>query len=486
MIFSSLYIEVNESDKAGSFILTYYLYNNSARYTLCNDKEKAYDIIKDLSYEDLCSSVSGLLANIKNNVVIYTFNNLDFVRRLTGDKYTIYNLGKHLGVLCSNIFDIFNFYFSSKNILTKIEMIDCIFSYKISKDISDNKSNVGLFLSASTVENKVIVSFCAFVKDNNSSLNKIISDEYIITVDDYLFYNKCKIKQNICYKLARYGISEKSICPIFFSSVESKCFESIFNKIENKQYVIEVLSSINNINLADFNSFIKYIVSTSSSYCKFSKSAVYLFLAFKKLDESLDFNISGNTIMHNSSVYYKDYSSSIDSLSSKAGVRYGIILDCEGSITDGCSELGGIIYAKKDNKLIKLETFSYKKRYVVEGISELIDSYERVTERYIPARGISVLTYGFNDNKMILASISGNSNKGLRKKVQKYFNFIDIRSYVYDYIDYNNISVKDRKLSTVADVLSVKVIRPKHNALNDSKTLFNILSKILESTKEFI
>ena len=131
-------------------------------------------------------------------------------------------------------------------------------------------------------------------------------------------------------------------------------------------------------------------------------------------------------------------------------------------------------------------SFFFDNLDIVEGFKQIFESYERQIQRYIPNKGVDILVYGANDEKMIRASFSGKQGKIMKKKIDRLFHFTDCRSYVDDFIDMSEIKVDNHKLSTVAKTLGVLTVEPKHNALNDSKTLFNVLAQILLKTEEFV
>lgn len=160
--------------------------------------------------------------------------------------------------------------------------------------------------------------------------------------------------------------------------------------------------------------------------------------------------------------YHKDYVGLHSPILNPKDCSYGIILDTEGdgpSAEHGVRELGGIIYCRNGTRLTILDTF-YSDIHLLEDV---LKQAIQVIKALQPGH-IRIITYGSLDKVMLYHSISN--------KTFKQLSFHDIApalALVYN----KNEGIKQSKL---AEKLGVLVHRPKHSALADAKTLYNILT----------
>lgn len=181
----------------------------------------------------------------------------------------------------------------------------------------------------------------------------------------------------------------------------------------------------------------------------------------------LNCTVGGTGYLRVSGYVYKDYSDCTGHISGR-GWRYALVVDCEGKpsgvLTDGCRQLGGVLYAVRDSLMIPLHKF-----IVNDGIIE--DTLSGVHKMYTQAGGFGVCdvyVFGKSDIVMLESSISN--------RLFKRFNFIDCTFEVKGKL--SDDFVGKATLSNIARYLGVFVARPRHNALADARTLFNILSRI--------
>ena len=168
---------------------------------------------------------------------------------------------------------------------------------------------------------------------------------------------------------------------------------------------------------------------------------------------------------------------------------YGIIIDCEGklgsdgSLQNGCRELGGLIYCKYDNILLNLDTFVCDERLIEETITRVLANYKDLTKQ---TNNIKVLIYGYSDVIMLKSSLN-NCSKKFRKMLSNKLILKDCQPFINDYIVERSVPIqKNPKLTKLATELSVSPVYPKHMPLNDARTLFNILAKILQQSGKFV
>lgn len=194
-----------------------------------------------------------------------------------------------------------------------------------------------------------------------------------------------------------------------------------------------------------------------------------------------------NGILLSSNVYYKDYSSCVSSVFDMSGSTYGVVLDCEGvkggdgSLENGCSEVGGLIYCRYKNILLGLSQFSCDEVLLEETLTQVVSNYREFS--FSKFKTIDVITFGSSDSVMLKASIARVCSKVQAKRLISQFRFIDSRSKILDHA--HGIDGRET-LSNIARAFGVLPVHPKHRALNDARTLFNILAKILYETGDFV
>lgn len=186
--------------------------------------------------------------------------------------------------------------------------------------------------------------------------------------------------------------------------------------------------------------------------------------------------------------YYKDYSSCKFMNVQSRELCYFFVIDCEGvtggdgSLQAGCRQLGIMLCAKYRELLIPLHSIVINSELIVDSLLNIPSMYRNITDHGIPAKGVPTCIYGVSDKVMIESVI--NSTEGrTKKKLSGLFNFYDVKSTITGVLDREKMTGK-RTLQNIARYFGVYALRPKHNALSDARTLFNILSII--SRKEFL
>ena len=503
MLFNMLYVEIEEFANADSLILTYYLLKCSGDKIKYIDEEKYSDRLMIDSYKSCCDIMSSIIEKIDvdyKDLYILTLSNVLTIRTLLEDSgidyrdLSIFTLSEFLNVNEDCVFDIFNKFYPIDDSLSYLDMIETVITSNCIGVLSDKYSLSNIFLCLdlnNSVDDNNLVSWCLFsLKDNNIDI--ILYDEYKVNFDVNLGYTVLRLKQKeLQYRLASNGVVLNRIISVYFSEYEMlkfdyfKCLISQKNIALTDRYAV-LLNDMECLKYLNFGSYKEYNRLFSSSYKSNDKKCAFNIVSIlSEMSKLLGLDYNNKFIVKNTGLR-KDFSSDRLALNNRVNCSFGIILDCEGTVENGCTEVGGIIYCRKSSYLLKMETFSFTDLDINEGFETLLRSYENVIQRYIPNRGIDVLVFGSNDEKMVLKSFKGKQSKGIRKRIEKSFRFVDARNYIYDFLDSYNIDTDNRKLATVAECLGVKVIEPRHNALNDSKTLFNILAKILMKTDEFI
>lgn len=180
--------------------------------------------------------------------------------------------------------------------------------------------------------------------------------------------------------------------------------------------------------------------------------------------------------------YTKDFSMCYSPV--PRGATYGVIIDCEGqlgkdgSLDNGCRETGGVVYARSGRMLVCLDRFSCEEPLLGATLSRMIDNIRGFG---FTGRSLNVLTFGLSDRKMLTASIE-KCSKYERNQFLRLFKYTDCRQFVERHAE----EVIGRStLSNLARSLGVSVLVPKHKAINDARTLFNVLAMILYLHGEF-
>ena len=189
--------------------------------------------------------------------------------------------------------------------------------------------------------------------------------------------------------------------------------------------------------------------------------------SFRQLSFNMDFECND--------YFYKDYSKMTCNSLDYTNSDIFIILDCEGkkgldgSLNNGLDKLGGLICCKFNNNVINIEQFNCDEFLIEDTLKIVFQKYRQLSRN---KKIIDIVVYGTSDEKMFLNSY----NNYKRMKL----NFIDGKPYILNYLRDNNISVDGKlSLTNIAKELGVAPIYPKHNPVNDARTLFNILAKII-------
>ena len=114
----------------------------------------------------------------------------------------------------------------------------------------------------------------------------------------------------------------------------------------------------------------------------------------------------------------------------------------------------------------------------------MVADYQKYTKKRNTK--LPVLVYDEMDKSYIKISLLEMNETKSIKLINKNMDFINTRAFIENVMKDKNIETPNYKLSTVAESIGVAKKRPLHNALNDSKTLFNVLSGLLVISGRFI
>lgn len=407
-------------------------------------------------------TLNELLTCIDSDTKIITLNSHDRLRKCLNTDISITSLSSLLELpQSSSLYEIFSYYFDTEGTpLTDLEMINLILSSLATKLL-----NMQYVYCVSMHD-----SYCWFYVDAHSRVNILGSSNFDVVSEKYQCYERGTHKKVLSYKMAISGCSLFHVKYLTYNDLKESLFDTV-PTLQGLSYekVVSTLST---------NLVLNYRCTAYELVLALSQSSVPL---------GLRSTSTGNLTCN--SVFLKDFSiCTTDSIEKSRG-KWGIIIDCEGNKNNqsGLRELGGIIFCKYKDKLISVQTFECTEVLLEDTLIQVIKDYEEGIGRYIPSRGIDIYTYGGVDAVMFEESLRNVSSKQFRRKMKRLFHFHDCRTYIYNYLNEYDKLMQDKKtLSNVAKVLNVAVIQPKHNAIADCRTLFNILAYILQETGSWV
>lgn len=476
--FCILYCELEESCKnQDSFSYFCVKYNNT------NNLIK--DVVKFSGSHVNADEFYNFLSNIDCSVAVYTLYSYDSINKCLT---SMENLDFSLDLLSSaldlpttwGLYEIFSYYFDSGgSVISDLDMLDVVVTSALTFKTSMQYCFCVYFLDGDKY------SFSWFYIDRGSQLKKLGSDYCVIPDSKYKGYTLGRFIKCLRYKMAK---TNCCIARTKFLTWSNDCVNSDISRyIFGFKTLDSFFNSIRGLEFIKYNGIVRLLSHDLKCDYEFTANEFVNALAQSSKVLGLETGDDGTLLCRN--VFRKDYSSCVSSLIDKTRCKWGIILDCEGNKNNatGLRELGGIIFCRYGDVMLSVETFECTEVLLEETLQQTIKNYESDIGRYIPARGIDVYTYGGVDACMIEDSLKVVGSKQFRKRLAKVFRYHDCREYVYGYIRYNNIPCEEKKtLSNVARLLGVQVIQPKHSALADSRTLFNVLAFILQDTNIWV
>lgn len=364
------------------------------------------------------------------------------------------------------IYEVFSFYFEGK-IKEDIEMLEVIFNGLL------NNSDYCFCL-------KVGVTFCWF-RITKERIEKLGILQFGEKPSKYTIGRFIK---RLRYKIAKSGIN---LSKIRFLSWNKEDITEDF-AIYIKEYITleSFFGNIDGLKGLTCANIVKLL--SRDIQLKFNVTAESLVDALQVNFRTLGI-YEKDGILYSRNAYLKDYSICVSSIVEPSKSTYGLILDCEGklgtdgSLQNGCRELGGLIYCKYENILLNVDTFVCDEKLIEDTILRVLENYKNLTNQ---VNNINVLVYGHSDVIMLKSSLTMLCSKKTKKVLSK-FNIIDCQPFLNRYIEKEGINIqKNPKLTKLATELQVSPLYPKHIPLNDARTLFNILARILQINNEFV
>lgn len=467
MQFCILYCEVKES------------VSNSDSFTyFCIKYNKTNNLIKDTKkYKGVCDNLKDIIDDVDCEVQIFTQYSFDKLKQIENFDFSLHLLTSFLGLpqTCS-LYDIFSFYFDTDSkLVSDSEMIEVIITSILTQGTNIQYSYCVYFCE----DNRY--SFCWFYINEKSKVQILGSDTITLKGDEFDNFKLGKSMKSLRYKIA---ISGCCISRVKYLSWGTNSLERYISDYIDLSLLISEVTGLRGYN---YNDLVR-ILSTNLKL-KYEYSAKEFMTALSQSSQVLNLKSLDDGSISISDLFVKDYSLCDSTTIDKTRCKWGIILDCEGNRDNksGLRELGGIIFCRHNDILLSVETFECTEILLEETLQQAIKDYESNMGRYIPARGIDIFTFGSIDEVMIEDSLRAVSSKQFRKRIKRLFKYHDCRDFAYTYLSDYNITIDDKKtLSNVAKAIGVSVVTPKHNALADCRTLFNVLAFILQETGNWV
>ena len=365
------------------------------------------------------------------------------------------------------LYEIFSFYFEGK-VKDDIDMLELIFSGLL------NNSDYCFCL-------KIGVTFCWFEvrKDRIVKLGTLQFGEKPSKYTVGRFIKRLK------YQIAKSGVNLNKIR--FLTWNKDDISEEFSTYITNYINLESFFGNIDGLKGLTCTNVVKLL--SKDIQLRFNVTAETLVDALQVNFRTLGI-YEKDGVLYSRNAYLKDYSICVSSILEPEKCTYGIIIDCEGklgedgSLQNGCRELGGLIYCKYDNILLNIDTFVCDEKLIEDTLERVFENYKDSTNQMT---NINVLVYGYSDVIMLQSSLEQIGGKKFRKKVLNRVNIVDCQPFFNNYIEKKGLEIqKNPKLTKLATELKVSPVYPKHMPLNDARTLFNILAKILQITDEFV
>ena len=365
------------------------------------------------------------------------------------------------------LYEIFSFYFEGK-VKDDIDMLELIFSGLL------NNSDYCFCL-------KIGVTFCWFEvrKDRIVKLGTLQFGEKPSKYTVGRFIKRLK------YQIAKSGVNLNKIR--FLTWNKDDISEEFSTYITNYINLESFFGNIDGLKGLTCANVVKLL--SKDIQLRFNVTAETLVDALQVNFRTLGI-YEKDGVLYSRNAYLKDYSICVSSILEPEKCTYGIIIDCEGklgedgSLQNGCRELGGLIYCKYDNILLNIDTFVCDEKLIEDTLERVFENYKELTNQMT---NINVLVYGYSDVIMLQSSLEQIGGKKFRKKVLNRVNIVDCQPFFNNYIEKKGLEIqKNPKLTKLATELKVSPVYPKHMPLNDARTLFNILAKILQITDEFV
>ena len=370
---------------------------------------------------------------------------------------------------------------SSKNAngVSYLEMIKSL----IVDNLGVNLKTGGLIVAIHKSKKTIRLTTCWFMIMNDGLCKSLGEDDYYLRENDYLYSNLEKVKLSISNDIVSSGLTLKRLKSFIFSENDKNLLETVFNMGGSSipdwlrcEPLQRRLASMANLGVNTSFKTLEVIYTHQQEECNNSAKNLCNFLESSGKRLKLDLNENGLVFNRN---MLKNFCTDKYKERHRHTEDYGVIIDCEGTESDGCREIGILIFFKDNNRIYVLKEYKAVENELTSVLSLVYKDYSKLIERYIPQSGISTYVYGANDRERILQSLSGRSSRGARRDFERKLKFIDVQPFIKRSCKRMDIKADSFKLKDIANVLSVVCVTPVHDPLCDCKTLFNVIAKLL-------
>lgn len=425
-----------------------------------------------------------LLEHLGNECEVYTLS--CYTKEYLQNKgIQAYYLNEKLGYTTRSLYKIYCSEFGTPINLTQEEMIRKIMVHSVWKAVVKNC----IVYKCSVVEDGYNFDFSLFSITKDGYMKILGNTTYFVPNDNYIYCNTNNVLTELKKNITDKGISENSLLGYRLDK-----YDSIMVKF-HEQYEVEFPDYlINSLYLGKLLSKICMVknIPLRSVYDCLSKrvyqsdmewDTLRVVSAFSDVSKKAMCYIDNNEIGYDKN-YYVDFSSKVFVNSKADFASYGFILDCEGKADGGCSEIGAVLYGQYDDKIVIIKEYEGREEALSMILKSMVADYQKYTKKRNTK--LPVLVYDEMDKSYIKISLLEMNETKSIKLINKNMDFINTRAFIENVMKDKNIETPNYKLSTVAESIGVAKKRPLHNALNDSKTLFNVLSGLLVISGRFI
>ncbi len=495
----NMYIEVSKTKY--KYNILYYIVKYSGENAILSEHDKDYADLKDISYDIALSDVAKVLNEYCaefEDMCIYTSAysmelTIEFLNELSKYLYIpikieCTTIQSKFGLSnSSSIYDVYIEQFSCSDYMTKLNMLDCLISKITLKEVLKAHKYGVLIYNLTTNKGYELFS-CVCLKVSGKVEILWNKQTMFKTEHEYVAFNN--FRRDMLTELQELGISKSNLLVMPTNEVSLGEYKKLCQRTEQHEEINEqnFMSVVNNCLPDTF----KEIVGSSLSKLltlmlgkiksKHTLTAYSVGALMQTLSNHIEFKIENDMLTTRGNYIKNFYTDTFDPDMFSYMTRYFIVMDIEGNSSDGCSEIGAIIvgYSVRGKFIIALQSFYFKENEFADGLSELMAKFKAITkERNISYNYVDVYTYGNMDNYMFDNQLSISLSKTSRKKYQKFFNFVNIQQNICNAITEMNIVPQNFKQHSIANALGVEVALPKHSALNDAITLFNILAYLI-------
>lgn len=498
-MYSVLYIDVVKgSARSGSFLLLYYLLNFSGNYMTAREEEKQYKEIFVDTKEELLREIAGIVNAIdSDDGDTYTFTSSDIETvstylaeaqplYYTNRKLTVLSFPVELGYLPTySLYDIYRAKFGVTPPVTTVGMVDMLVNFAVTSELSKIYSfdkNLMVLYCRCVCDSLYYISFCWCTVSNlhhrvtmQGSLGNYVDLSKPTRVYD------CNLLITQLYTaLAESGIPLETLVWVGFNPSEYGMFNRIVKLCDCKpmrdlkvHYFIDILKDVRLFSLLTHLQTYSGIMGLLREEQEWVYSAQEIASVIAEYSEAWKAEIVDSKLCITNRDYLLDFSGKAEDRQNKYREKPFVILDCEGTVSSGATEIGGVVAVRNGNTLIKLGDFSFERSEFAQAFSLFLKTWQNTTGRKVE-QGVTIYTYGNNDKAMFMEALRGEMGRHNKRKYLNYLHFEDCQPSIFVALDKLKLN-EGRKLSEVAVQLGVSVVLPKHNALNDARTLFNIL-----------